>query len=201
MIGNPPPQLLGAAIEAAIAAARCAPCRKSRRGAAVFNPAAVYAPTAVIGAGFNGQPPPWRCDGTCTREVRPGVSVCSLVCVHAERRAIDAAIVQVAGYSGGMVTDLDGLDLVHIKVDHLGQPVPTGPPSCAACSLWVVEHRVAGVWLLERTPYADLPPELNLARRALETGIYPESPPRWVRYPGEEFHRLSLVAAGLSVSA
>lgn len=186
MIGNPPPQLLEVALDAAIIAGRMSPCAKSKRGAAVFNPRATYAPTAVLGVGFNGQPPPWRCNRACG-------DACRLLCIHAEARALRAAMTTVAGYSGGQVVDLDGLDLVHIKIDERGRPVASGPPSCELCSPLVVDYRIAGVWLLEEGKISDFPEEAARDRIGLFGGL----PPRWTRYPGEEFHQRTLEARKL----
>lgn len=190
MIGNPPPQLLAVAIEAAIHAARMAPCRKSRRGCAVFNPRAAYAPSAVVGSGFNGQPGPWRCDGTCAVAGR-----CSDLCVHAEDRAMWEAITVVAGYSGGILTTtLRGYDLVHIKVDERGEPVPSGPPSCARCSRLVVDRGIDAVWLLELHPV-----QVGSVNHGTHIELLwaPDKAPGWTRYPAEQFHQLSIEAARL----
>jgi hypothetical protein len=178
--GNPPPELPGIALEMAVAFARMAPCRKSKRGSVVFDPKAIQMANVVLGAGFNGQPPPWRCDGTCTAAGR-----CAKLCEHAEGRALEAALTWLASnqrFDQG--ERLRGLELVHIKVGDDGEPTHSGGPSCWQCSRRVVAQNIAAVWLYQhgtqQTPHGAL-----------------VTPPSWVRWPAEDFHQETLRACKL----
>jgi hypothetical protein len=182
------------AVVFAIAAARGSPCRKSKRGAVVFGVDVYPAErvTDVYGAGFNGQPPPWTCNGLCGEKAWPGgPSICSMVCQHAEARAIGDALVE-AGRRGER--DLGCLDLVHIKVDDLGKACAGGGPSCWQCSGRVVDARLAGVWLLEKLPSPD---QVAYDEFVSRLGMMPAWPARWRRYTAEEFHTATLVACKL----
>lgn len=198
LIARPPDSLPAAALERAIAAARMSPCQKSKRGSAVFRldfyPSETIA--VVIGAGFNGQPPPWRCDGTCKRDAyEGGPSICSLVCHHAEQRAIALALVSLDrdGNPNDMLLEHD---IVHIKVDGDGQPVAGGGPSCIQCSTAILDAKLAGVWLLEMTH-----PEVD--GHLLERGVLQPGEVRaiWRRYTAETFHDATLLACKLVAAA
>jgi len=66
------------ALRDATLVSRMSPCMKSQRGVVVFR-----RDTGVVSRGFNGQPPPFTCDGsTACREA------CSRLCVHAEMAAL-----------------------------------------------------------------------------------------------------------------
>lgn len=198
LISRPPDGLPLSVLEHAIAAARSSPCQKSKRGAAVFRLDVWPSMTAgvTIGAGFNGQPPPWRCDGTCKRDAYPGgPSICSLVCRHAEQRAIALALVSL-DRDGRPADMLLEHDIVHIKVDGDGQPVAGGGPSCIQCSTAILDARLSNVWLLEMTH-----PEVD--RDLLERGEIRPGDVRaiWCRYTAATFHDATLLALKLVVMA
>src|SRR5689334_14888336 len=90
-------------IRAAVTAARPDLCAKSNRGAAVYDPRS----GAIMGAGFNSQPEPFVCarNEACR-------TACRELCVHAEVRAINDALV-TAESRGEWI---GGLELVHAKV-------------------------------------------------------------------------------------
>lgn len=184
---NAPKELAQLAIETAIVFARTSPCRKSRRGCAIFNPAAAGVAGLIIGAGFNGQVPPWRCDGTCNRKLEDGRSVCGLTAEHAEYRAIISAIDCLA-LSNRWSTEqrLGGMELVHIKVNENGVPVPSGGPSCIDCSRHVVSSRLEAVWLFQHGTVTDA------------NGIGRHTPASWVRWPALDFHAETMRACGLT---
>jgi hypothetical protein len=160
----PPPD---AAIRAALEAAAQSPCVKSKRGVAVY-----HIPSGdVMGVGYNSQPSR-RCDQTC-------ITNCNKLCVHAEHRAIVAAM--------PLSKSLRVHDAVHVKLFSMGGPytgrvpadfdytnalVPSGGPSCWQCSRIILDSGLEGFWLF----HVD----------------------GWKRYEAEEFHRLSLEFHGLA---
>lgn len=201
-------------VEAVIASARSSPCQKSHRGAVVFGvdryPAHGGFPAETIvnifGAGFNGQPPPWRCDGTCSRKLidenrsrllPPALqlSVCSMMCQHAEQRAIRAALVRRGLENLGKGT-LDALDIVHLKVGLDGRPAASERPSCWQCSGAILDSELAGVWLYEKLPSSS---ETWAAVNDYidRVGMAPAWPARWRRYTAEDFHMRTLANCGL----
>jgi hypothetical protein len=157
----------------ALTMARLGPCRKSRRGAAVYRSvpevgvlgARHYAipvknASAGAGAGFNGPPmtlaiggarPAWAtCDGSeaCRRD-------CGRRCVHAEVRAVMALLEEDRAMA-------PHLHMVHVKIpahgeempprpdglsDHAG--LPSGGPSCIDCSKFLLDACFGGIWLYE----------------------------------------------------
>ncbi len=180
LLASAPRELLSIALEHAIISARMSPCRKDRRGAAVFNPDAMYAPAGVLGTGYNGQPPPFRCDGTCATGGR-----CGKLCVHAEDRAIRHALFTQGINAGVRVFDgpfqpLRGLDIVHIALDERNMPRAGGGPSCWQCSRTILDAGLAHVWLYEER---------------LREG------PRWWRYTAEEFHTVTMVTCEIVAAA
>jgi deoxycytidylate deaminase len=127
-----------AMIARAVAAATLSPCAKSKRGAVVYYPKAAL----VLGEGHNGQPDPFLCrDSAGCRES------CAKLCVHAESRAIAAAIASATKLRAKPPV-LAETHLLHAKVVD-GQLVTSGGPSCWQCSRDVVEHKIDGVWLYE----------------------------------------------------
>lgn len=155
MIEAPPDYV----IEAARLAAMQSPCAKSKRGVVLFNPrqaereastvpsvpdaverAAFRANFVIVSGGFNGPPAPFVCRDTMVCR-----SACRDVCLHAEQRAIIAAL-------GG--DDVEYLELVHVKVVD-GVVVPGGAPSCLQCSKLVVDVGIRGVWLFEAQRWHD----------------------------------------------
>lgn len=147
-------------IEAARQAAIKSPCQKSKRGVAIFNPETHDRFTRHIGlgtisdlraaqrdvlagAGFNGPPPGYLCDGSvaCRRD-------CAKFCLHAEHRAIRAA---------GFLDDVRHLELVHVKLalettvrGDKGEIEAGGPPTCWQCSKEILDVGLRGVWLYEK---------------------------------------------------
>lgn len=127
---------------AVVDAANTAPCAKSRRGVVVFcrsrdlrverRGVPANAPV-VLATASNGPPGGWSCDGKCR-------DACGQVAMHAEQRAILAAL--QAGYR------VKGADVVHVKTVD-GRAVPSGVPSCLACSKFMVETKIARVWLYQ----------------------------------------------------
>lgn len=148
--------LVTKAIDAAVTAARTSPCAKDQRGAAVWH----HDYPHRLAAAPNGPPSPFFCDGSPA--CRAG---CGKLAVHAEMRALGRYLRQCgAGNGFGM----RGMSVLHIRVVD-GIAVPSGPPSCVACSRDMLEAGVASVWLWH------------------ETG--------WCEYPAAEFHALSLAHA------
>ena len=131
---------------------------------------------ATLGCGWNGQPGRFFCAGTEACRV-----ACGKLCVHAEARAIRAAVTVARG-------DIDGLELVHAKVVD-GELVAGGGPSCWQCSREILDAGIAAVWLYE-TGDPKLAPWADLYR----------PPGTWRRYTAEDFHRATAAACGLAVS-
>lgn len=175
-------------IERARRAAVASPCHKSKRGAAIYDPEHEQSRFNAIGrdsdasdpdtdpmsqaadsicytANHNGPPAPYKCDGSfeCRMD-------CPKICIHAEQRAILAVI---------GLTELTGLELVHVKVVD-GRVVPGGGPSCWQCSRLVVEVGLKGVWLYEETG------ALVLGGGGLPTQSFAYG--EWRFYTAEQFH-------------
>lgn len=127
-----PPQT---AIDRAIAEAKQSPCRKSKRGCAMF----YYRGQAVVlnGQGHNGPPGSYECEGNAECRI-----LCGRLCVHAEVRAI------LDGIKLNHAAMVAGIELVHVKVVD-GELVAGGPPSCWSCATLVLETNVWAVWLYE----------------------------------------------------
>jgi deoxycytidylate deaminase len=175
MESTPPQEAIEAAIRAAREGRAQGACLKSSRGAAVFSRA-----LGVFGVGHNGQPPPFQCRGDAAcREA------CGKLCVHAEERAIMAALPLRMGRA---VT----LELVHVKVVG-GELVAGGGPSCVTCSRTILDVGLDGVWLYEQPVWIDRPSQ-GFFPKVTE---YPDGDPRWRRYTAEEFHHLTLYGLGL----
>lgn len=143
MMPSPPDHIVDLACKTAAQAV----CQKSKRGVVVFetitramDPGLARDLVVTLGSGFNGPPPPIACDGSerCRED-------CPKLAVHAERRALDAALRRSP--PGGM----SACDLVHVKVDDSGELVPGGTPSCAECSKHILDLGMRGVWLFEET--------------------------------------------------
>jgi deoxycytidylate deaminase len=172
------------AIAAAAVAAIRSPCVKSKRGAVLFNPV-----TGLVTTGMWNSRPDNKCDTLCQPsgfQLLPGsvpqighLSRCSMLCVHAEVRAI-----RVAGLvsersqfvaDGDMAFVLTDLELVHVKVNNRGTLVPSGPPSCWQCAKEIADTGLLGVWLYE----ADEGPR----GEAIDT---------WNFYPNKQFYELTM---------
>lgn len=193
-------------IERAREEALRSPCAKSNRGVVIFQPRSLIGPR-LHGAGFNGPPEPFTCDGSdaCRRD-------CNKVAVHAERRALDEDLMIE-------LTDLS-LELVHVKVVN-GAVVPGGPPSCWQCSRDIVEAKLAGVWLFETIEPACPSDQCamctgescnicaeNYGGEACDHDVIdrhrdePESPAAaWKFYTAVEFHRATLFNCNLHTGA
>jgi len=181
-MSNAPPDHV---IRHAVAIGAGSPCAKSKRGAAVFDPAS----GAVLGLGHNGQPAPLGCTGSVAcREA------CGKLCVHAEVRAIRDALLTCDVDDPDVTASLPGLELVHAKVVN-GLLVPGGGPSCWQCSREVLDVRLAAVWLYEQPVVRFRPTQGFFPQEE----VFPDGEPRWVRYTAEEFHRVTLAACGLEV--
>lgn len=123
-------------------------CHKSQRGVVLYNPerererltagetlATVNREWIAVASGRNGPPHPFVCaSGSLECRAR-----CNKYCVHAEDRAIRAAL---------GADDVHDLELVHVKVLD-GQVVDGGPPSCWQCSRTILDVNLRGVWLYE----------------------------------------------------
>lgn len=126
-----PPQHV---VALALAMANDSPCKKSQRGAVVFDPAR---DNEVLGLAFNGLPA-GRCDGSDRCR-----STCAARCQHAEARAtIDAMSLAWTKSDQSRRPDM-----LHIKTVD-GKPVASGSPSCYRCSGLMLDRGVAAVWLL-----------------------------------------------------
>lgn len=168
MSGAPPTEI----IELAERIAAKSPCAKSKRGVVAYAEHPSFDGPRIVGHGFNGPPPPFKCDASPTCR-----ATCSKFCIHAELRAIWAAWSYLEGDRKG-----HQVMLVHVKIDADEKVVPGGGPSCWQCSRHVLEHGLYGVWLYEGTP------------------IRPESA-AWRFYTAEAFHRFTLAAAELRAVA
>ena len=143
------------ALSLAVEAGALATCQKSLRGVVIFHP---HDPRRI--AAFNGPPAPFACDGSAACR-----AACNQVAVHAEERAIVAAL------ADGFQLDL-GWQMLHVKVVD-GQAVPSGPPSCVKCSRLILEAGISTMWLLHADGLVSYPAErfheLSLAHHGLPT--------------------------------
>ena len=120
------------ALKLAVEAGALATCQKSLRGVVIFHPHDRFASSITA---FNGPPAPFACDGSAACR-----AACNQVAVHAEARAILAAL-------GAGVKLRLGWEMLHVKVVD-GQAVPSGPPSCVKCSQLILESGLSTMWLL-----------------------------------------------------
>lgn len=168
------------AVRLAEEAAARSPCEKSRRGVVAFTSDRRIS----WGTGWNGPPGGAPC---------PGRSICGdacrRLCVHAEVRAIRAAIGTRTAEIWDKVVMLGrrpsalSCDLLHVKIGDDGLVVAGGPPSCEQCAREILDVGfVDGVWLYEHVPRC----------------VDPRGGARWRRYEAGEFHRVTLRNAGLS---
>lgn len=147
-----PPQYM---IDAARAEAMRSPCAKSKRGVVLFDRGMIelwessetpmHRPSSerlIVGRGFNGQPGNF----VCTGDLMKCSGACAKLCLHAEQRAINQALVHSGDREDGC--SMGDLELVHVKVEN-DVVVPGGGPSCWQCSRLVVEVGIRGVWLFE----------------------------------------------------
>lgn len=147
--------LLADTVRAAIVVASTATCGKSRRGVAILD----RTQGRVVAVAANGPPVPFVCEHTALC-----VATCRRIAVHAEQRAL-----MIALNSGARARHLE---IVHVKVDEAGQPVPSGGPSCVDCSKLLLDAGVYCVYLLH------------------EGGVW-----RW--YEAYTFHEMSLASQSL----
>jgi hypothetical protein len=163
-------------IDAAVAAARRSPCAKSQRGAVVYDPRTeTQRGPLLLGRGWNGQPEPFVC--AQSEECRAS---CAKLCVHAEARAIRAALGSDFAERHALATT----HLLHAKVIG-GALVPGGGPSCWQCSRDVLDNDLGGVWL-----YENVAPGCDDMFGFM--GV-------WKFYTALDFHRATLNACGLAV--
>lgn len=208
----PPPS----AATAALIAASESPCVKSKRGCAIWR---VSEPGKVVGVGFNGRPD-GRCGNACQPLSQPAdvnherierhleVSRCSKMAVHAEARAIRAAIASaiyndpddgepdhaaVSFLLGEPV--LRGYEMLHVKAEPrtLDGPIPR-QPAPGHPGFEIVETAQTG-WGIAVSPG---PSCWQCSREIVDVGLdamwlFHED--GWRRYPAEEFHRLTLEQA------
>lgn len=148
MIKIDPPQDI---IDWAIRLSTISPCR-SKRGVVTWreNAPPVY---RRISAGYNRPPQTFTCDGSIKCK-----SQCSYTALHAEQVAILTAD-----------CSLGDAEMLHVKTVD-GLLIPSGGPSCVACSKLILFSCLRGVWLYH------------------ENG--------WRFYGAREFHSLSLEACG-----
>lgn len=180
MIESPPDYV----IEAARLAAIESPCAKSKRGVALFNredadrwERSRSLPSdrqSIVARGFNGPPARFAC-----KESMVCRGSCADICMHAEQRAIIAAL---------GCDDVADLELVHVKIVD-GAVVAGGGPSCLQCSKLVVEVGLRGVWLFEAQHWHDeIPCETCGAKTLVAQGDGTDcvcaSCKAWGRYPG-----------------
>lgn len=176
-------------IEAARLAAIQSPCAKSKRGVALFDPEeagreahapgelvtardrlAFRASRVLISSAFNGPPTGFTCKNTMVCR-----GWCREVCLHAEQRAITAALCHEG---------LAHLELVHVKVVG-DQVVAGGGPSCLQCSKLVVEVGLRGVWLFELD-----------AEHSASAALHGKG--RWRFYSAAAFHEDTLASNGIA---
>lgn len=155
--------VLHEAVKAAVVAARTSPCAKSRRGVAIIDR---EWSGGVVASASNGPPAPLACLGT--PECR---AACPRVAVHAEQRALLAALRQ---WRGPYVAPV--LDVVHAKVDEAGELVTSGGPGCVECSKLMLAAAVRRIYLYED--------------RASHGAV-------WVAYEALDFHLRTLATRGL----
>lgn len=183
MIEAPPDYV----IEAARLAAIQSPCAKSKRGVALFNredadrwDRARSLPSdrqSIVSRGFNGPPARFVC-----KESMVCRGSCADICMHAEQRAIIAAL---------GADDVCDLELVHVKVVD-GKVVAGGGPSCLQCSKLVVDVGLRGVWLFED----DL--IVRAARDGIDIGSATSPNVAWRFYRADVFHEATLANHGIS---
>lgn len=148
-MNTPPDYVIAAAIETA----ERSPCAKSHRGVVLFNSEEADREVnangfmnakerrhfrenfVVVSRGFNGPPKGFACNATDACRAS-----CAKVCLHAEDRAIRAAL---------GCDDVQDLELVHVEVVD-GKVVACDGPKCWQCSRLVLDAGVRGVWLYER---------------------------------------------------
>jgi deoxycytidylate deaminase len=140
-----PPVLV---VERAIMEAAQSPCQ-SKRGAAIFKP---EDGGALVSVGYNHQVEPFVCDGSDKCK-----SHCRQTAIHAEQSALVSA-----------GTHVYGLEMLHVKVVD-GRLVPSGVPSCVACSKLIVSSGLQAMWLYQHDG--------------------------WRRYGAEDFHLRSVAAS------
>lgn len=131
--GEPPEHV----VEAARLAGTLSPCGKSKRGAAIFDPATGN----VTSRGCNHLPARIACagDDACR-------AACNRRCIHAET----AAIVDAHQPS------VPGCEIVHVKVVD-GVVVASGPPSCVPCAAMILRARLDAAWLLHEDGWRRYP--------------------------------------------
>lgn len=144
-IERPAPAPPGKFVEAALAAASQSPCQ-SKRGVALFS---MNRDPQIVSIGYNYKPRGFACDGSDACK-----ATCREEALHAEQVALVTAGVKA-----------NGCDCLHVKSVN-GGLVPSGGPSCVACSKLLLACGVVGVWLYDVEG--------------------------WDRYQTHEFHRLSL---------
>lgn len=146
-------------VRAARMAAARSPCQKSKRGAVLFNPI-----TGIVSTPAWNSRPDDKCDTRCQplrgNGLKPIVlhqtpSRCSMMCVHAESRAVRFALEhatrsQFVG-DGDFTFDVRDMELLHVKIDDKGELVTSGGPSCWQCARELADVGVLGVWLYEET--------------------------------------------------
>lgn len=138
---EPPPHI----VKFAVKASQRSPCR-SKRGVVLF------VGDHVVTHGYNYKPRGFDCDGS---------ELCKATCraeaIHAEQQALLSAGPRAKW-----------ADLVHVKTVD-GELVPSGGPSCVACSKLILVAGVVDVWLYQSDG--------------------------WHCYTAQEFHRASLESA------
>jgi deoxycytidylate deaminase len=145
----PPVQAIAKAVEMAMQS----PCAKSRRGAVVFDPSM----GSLISGGWNAPPSGRECDGSkACRES------CARRCLHAEATALRWVYLLAMRGDRSEVAAVKRLELVHVKVvDGL---VAGGGPSCASCSMDILNSGIAAVWLFQTMP-EEWCPHLDMLRK------------------------------------
>jgi deoxycytidylate deaminase len=178
------------AIAAALLAATCSPCHKSKRGVAVYRMLEALdggqeRVEQTLVQGYNGPPWLWTgddldremgCDGSeaCRRD-------CGRRCVHAEARALLSLPPDLADAPSS-------LRLVHVGLGDDHRVVAGKGPSCEACSKTILDQGVGGIWLYER-----LGQWLTADGRKQEGNV----PGIWRYYPARDFHEITCLNLGI----
>lgn len=173
-------------IDRALDVASRSPCR-SQRGVILFD----HTSGLIAAYGYNGPPAPFACPG---REACKGT--CGLRAVHAEMRALAMASDLRSAALVSFVR-LPPLDLLHVERAADGSVVACEGPTCAQCSKAIVESGlVARVWLC--VSLATVHPVITQSAVGDWIVYQDRITPTWVAYEPDEFHRLSMIASGVT---